>query len=81
MAKIAFPLGTGQVCALLQTPEFRLVNLCRAGKLTVANIGGRRLWYSDQVLKAACLLDKATPEIRNLCATPPAAIVEGSAAK
>lgn len=63
-----FPLSTGQVSALLQTPEHRVINPIRLGKLHVPNVGGRRMWSTEHVLAVAKLIGKDSLEIRNLCA-------------
>jgi len=68
-----FPFSTGQVCELLQTPEYRVINPVRARKVHVPNIGGRRLWSAENVLAVARILGKDSPEIRNACAPAPAA--------
>ena len=67
MQHLQFPLSTGQVCRLLQTPEHRVINPIRQGKLSVLNVGCRRLWAPGDILIVAKLLGKDTPEIRNLC--------------
>jgi len=63
----SFPLTTGTVCRLLSVPEHRLINLERLGKITVPTVCGRRAWSADLVLRAARLLDKDSPAVRNVC--------------
>ena len=61
-----FPMGTGAVCALVGINEHRARNLIRSGKLDVPCVGGRRLWFSEHVLKLAKLVGLDTVEVRNL---------------
>ena len=70
MANIVFPVTTGTVCRLLNVAEYRLSNLERLNKLHVPLVCGRRAWNPEHVLTAAKLLDRASPEIRNLCTAP-----------
>lgn len=63
-----FPISTGEVARLLQTPEHRVVNPIRLGKLAVPTMGNRRLWYAEQVLAVARIIGKDSLEIRRLCA-------------
>lgn len=72
MDTIQFPISTGQVCRLLETPEHRVLNPIRQAKLFVPNIGGRRLWSAEHVLTVAKILGKDSPTIRNLCTVAPA---------
>ena len=66
--EIQFPLSTGQVCNLLRTPEHRVLNSIRLGKIKdVLNVHGRRVWSAENVMCLARLLGKASPELRNLC--------------
>jgi hypothetical protein len=67
MEELKFPMSTGQVCRLFRTAEHRLCNLARMGKLDVPNIGGRRMWSAEHVLKAARLLGLDSVEVRNAC--------------
>lgn len=64
---LKFPMGTGAVCALVGVPEHRARNLIRWGKLSVPNVGGRRMWFSGHVLALAKLAGRDTPELRNAC--------------
>ena len=70
MANIVFPVTTGTVCRLLNVAEHRLTNLERLNKLHVPLVCGRRAWNAADVLAAAKMLDRATPEIRNICMAP-----------
>jgi hypothetical protein len=67
MQQVHFPLSTGQVSRLLHTPEHRIVNPIRQGKLDVPNVGGRRIWSANHVLAVAKLLGKDSIQLRNLC--------------
>ena len=62
-----WPLSTGDVFRLLQVPEHRLTVLIRLGKLDVPLVCGRRAWGPDHVLRAAKLVGRDTPAVRNLC--------------
>ena len=68
MQYLRFPLSTGQVCRLLQTPEHRIINPIRQGKLDLPNVGGRRLWSAENVRSVAHMLGKDSAELRNFLA-------------
>ena len=61
----SFPMGTGAVCALVGINEHRARNLIRSGRLSVPCVGGRRMWFSEHVLKLAKLVGLDTVEVRN----------------
>lgn len=74
---MVFPISTGAVVRLLHVAETRLVHLIRQGRIEVPVVFGRRAWDRCHVLRAAKLLGLDTPEVRNLCAEPPAPAGEG----
>lgn len=62
-----FPLSTGAVCALVGLPEHRIRNFIRSGKLSVPCLGGRRMWFPNDVLALSKLVGRDTVELRNAC--------------
>jgi len=57
--------STGQLRRILDVSERRLDALCRQGRINVPLFAGRRVWSADLALRAARLLGRDTPEVRN----------------
>lgn len=57
--------STGQIAALVLTPEPRVADLVRRGKISPPPqvIAGRRLWTRDQARQAAERLDRLQPDV------------------
>ena len=65
-----WPISTGQLCKLLDTPEHNIVNKIRAGKIHVQCVGGRRLWNPPEVARIAKILGKDSVQLRNSLRLP-----------